>query len=71
MTQPLLENFICPKCQCSRDFYVDVLATVHVSEAAPCLAGDYFADGDFTCICLSCDHEGRVFEFTKATEVRS
>lgn len=71
MTQPLLENFTCPKCHGKDDFYVDVLATVHVSETAPSLAGDYFADGDFTCICLSCDHEGRVFEFTKAAEVRS
>ena len=71
MTQPLLENFSCPKCHSKTEFYLDVLATVYLDATGPSLAGDYFADGDFTCVCLSCDHEAKVFDFTTAAEVQS
>ena len=70
MTQRLLDKFICPKCQRSDDFYVDVTATVHLCSNGRSLAGDYFASGESTCVCLSCDYEGSVFEFTDAEEVQ-
>ncbi len=71
MTQPHLSNLFCPKCFSRSNFCVDVLATVKITDTGPRLVDGYYADGDFTCICLSCDYEGRVFEFTKAAEVRS
>jgi rubredoxin len=71
MTQPILEDFTCPQCHRKDHFYVDVLATIDLNEQGVSLAGSYFADGDFTCVCLSCDYEGKVFEFTKAGEVQS
>ena len=71
MSNRLLEQVTCPNCHRSDDFHVDVLATVHLDANGPSLAGDYFADGDFTCVCLSCNHEDSVFEFTKAVEVQT
>lgn len=64
MSVPCIENFTCPSCNSHKHFYVDVLATVHLDGCGPSLVGDYFADGDFICVCLACQHEGKVSEFT-------
>jgi hypothetical protein len=71
MTQRLLDKFTCPKCRWGDDFYVDVTATVHLGANGPSLAGDYFAGDDATCVCLGCNYEGSVIEFTNAAEVQS
>ena len=71
MTKLLLENFNCPECQCSGEFYVDVLATVQLTDTEVSVVGNYFADDYLACKCRSCDYEGRVFEFVKAAEVHS
>jgi ribosomal protein S27E len=67
MSIPRLQDFTCPGCSSQKQFYVDVLATVHLDSCGASLVGDYFADGDFNCVCLDCQHEGKVFGFTAAT----
>jgi hypothetical protein len=71
MTQPFLENFICPNFRCQSSFYVDVSATLQISATGASLAGEYYADGDNCCICLDCDYEDKVSQFTKTAQVQS
>lgn len=69
MRQMLDQRFTCPRCRQGTHFHVDVTATVHFCPTGSSLAGDYFAGPDAVCVCLACDYEARVVEFTTGAAV--
>ena len=71
MSRPRFEDLACPRCGQRDGFHVDVTAIVYLDAFGPSVAGDFSWDDTSECVCVQCQHEGRVADFVKPAGVPS